>query len=144
MSDLSLNIGQAAEHSGLSAKMIRHYEAIGLLPAAPRTASGYRLYGTQALETLAFIKGAKALGFSLEAIAQLLALRRDPSRASADVQALARQHIATLDERISTLTALRNSLGALVDQCQGNASPQCAILDELSAGPQSPNASTAG
>lgn len=134
MPDPSLNIGQAALQSGLSAKMIRHYEAIGLLPPAPRTASGYRLYGPHAMETLAFIKGAKALGFDLEAVAQLLALRRDPRRASADVQALARQHIAMLNERIGTLVALRDSLGALVEQCQGNASPQCAILDELSAG----------
>lgn len=134
MPDLSLNIGQAALQSGLSAKMIRHYEAIGLLPPAPRTASGYRVYGSQAIETLGFIKGAKALGFDLDGVAQLLALRQNPRRASADVQALTRQHIDLLNERIDTLTALRDSLGALVEQCQGNASPQCAILDELSAG----------
>lgn len=134
MPNLSLNIGQAAAQSGLSAKMIRHYEAIGLLPPAPRTASGYRLYDSQAMQALAFIKGAKALGFSLPAVAQLLALRRDPGRASADVQALAQQHIATLNERIDTLTTLRDSLKAMVNQCQGNSSPQCAILDELSAG----------
>jgi MerR family copper efflux transcriptional regulator len=127
----ALNIGQAAARSGLSAKMIRHYEQLGLLPPAVRSANGYRLYGPQALDTLVFIKGARALGFSLSAVAELLALRRDPSRASADVQALARQYIATLDARIETLTALRGSLHSLVSQCQGNASPQCAILDEL-------------
>ncbi|WP_263265021.1 Cu(I)-responsive transcriptional regulator [Pseudomonas sp. RIT-PI-S] len=130
----ALNIGQAAARSGLSAKMIRHYEQIGLLAPASRSASGYRLYGPEALDTLVFIKSARALGFSLEAVGQLLALKRDPGRASADVQALARRHITALDERIYELTALRDGLRTLVSQCQGNDSPQCAILDELAAG----------
>ncbi|MBA1245612.1 Cu(I)-responsive transcriptional regulator [Pseudomonas japonica] len=126
-----VNIGQAAKRSGLSAKMIRHYEQIGLLPAAMRSDSGYRLYGPEALETLAFIKRARDLGFSLDAVGALLALKRDPGRASADVQTVARRHINELDERIGSLIALRDSLRALADQCQGNAAPQCAILDRL-------------
>lgn len=126
-----VNIGQAAKRSGLSAKMIRHYEQIGLLPAAMRSDSGYRLYGHQALETLAFIKRARDLGFSLDAVGALLALKRDPARASADVQTVARRHISELDERINSLIALRDSLQALADQCQGNAASQCAILDRL-------------
>jgi MerR family copper efflux transcriptional regulator len=130
-----MNIGQAAARSGLSAKMIRHYERIGLLPPAIRTHSGYRLYGPEALETLAFIKRARDLGFSLEAVGQLLALKQDPARASADVQALAQRHIATLDERIQALLALRSNLQALVSQCQGNRSPQCAIIEGLTSPP---------
>jgi MerR family transcriptional regulator, copper efflux regulator len=126
-----LNIGQAADHSGLTPKMIRHYEQTGLLPHAVRSSSGYRLYGEDALETLGFIKRARDLGFSLEEVRELLALRRDPGRASADVQALARQHVQALDERIERLLALRDSLQRLVDHCQGNAAPECAILDEL-------------
>lgn len=126
-----LNIGQAAARSGLSAKMIRHYEAIGLLPAAVRSDSGYRLYGPDALETLTFIKRARDLGFSLEAVGELLALKRDSSRASADVKALARRHIRALDAHIQALGALRDNLQGLVDQCQGNASAECAILEQL-------------
>lgn len=137
-----LNIGQAASHSGLSAKMIRYYEQVGLLPPAVRSASSYRLYGPEAMETLVFIKAARGLGFSLDAVAGLLALKRDPGRASADVQALARQHISALDERIRALTGLRDQLQTLASQCQGDASPHCAILDELAAGASS--ASTAG
>jgi MerR family copper efflux transcriptional regulator len=133
MPDRALNIGQAAARSGLSAKMIRHYEAIGLLEPAVRSASGYRLYSAAALDTLVFIKGARAMGFNLEAVAHLLALKRNPRRASADVQAFARQHIMTLDKQIESLSALRASLHTLVSHCQGDASPQCAILDELSA-----------
>lgn len=126
-----LNIGQAAARSGLSAKMIRHYESIGLLPAAVRTHSGYRLYGPEALESLAFIKHARDLGFSLEEVGQLLALKHDPARASADVQALAKRHILTLEARIQALLGLRENLQALVSQCQGNGSPECAIIDQL-------------
>ncbi|WP_426151089.1 Cu(I)-responsive transcriptional regulator [Pseudomonas sp. DC3000-4b1] len=126
-----MNIGQAADRSGLTPKMIRHYEQTGLLPPAVRSNSGYRLYGEDALETLGFIKRARDLGFSLDEVRELLALRRDPDRASADVQALARQHVQALDERIERLLALRESLQRLVDHCQGNAAPECAILDEL-------------
>lgn len=126
-----LNIGQAADRSGLTPKMIRHYEQTGLLLPAVRSSSGYRLYGEDALETLGFIKRARDLGFSLQEVRELLALRRDPGRASADVQALARQHVQALDERIEQLLVLRQSLQRLVDHCQGNAAPECAILDEL-------------
>lgn len=131
MSASPLNIGQAADRSGLTPKMIRHYERTGLLPPALRSGNGYRLYAEDALDTLGFIKRARDLGFSLDEIRELLALRRNPARASADVQALARQHVQALDERIERLLALRESLQRLVDQCHGNAAPECAILDEL-------------
>ena len=91
-----LNIGEAAQASGVSAKMIRHYESIGLLPAARRTAAGYRVYGEQEVRVLQFIHRGRALGFSLERIAELLALWQDPSRASFEVRQLAEQHIAVL------------------------------------------------
>ncbi|MFF7707748.1 Cu(I)-responsive transcriptional regulator [Pseudomonas sp. NPDC007930] len=129
-----MNIGQAARHSGLSAKMIRHYESTGLLAPAKRTGSGYRVYGNDDLHTLGFIKRARDLGFSLEEIARLLALWRDRGRASADVKALAHQHIDALNARIAELASLRDTLQDLADHCQGDQRPDCPILDQLQAG----------
>ncbi|MBD1554363.1 Cu(I)-responsive transcriptional regulator [Pseudomonas typographi] len=129
-----MNIGQAARRSGLSAKMIRYYESIGLLTPAQRSGSGYRLYGAADLHTLGFIKRARDLGFSLDEVARLLELWRDRGRASADVKALAYEHIATLNLRIAELASLRDTLQGLADHCQGDERPDCPILDELQAG----------
>lgn len=129
-----MNIGQAAKSSGLSAKMIRYYESIGLLQAAHRTDSGYRLYGKDDLHTLAFIKRSRDMGFSLEEVGKLLTLWQDRARASADVKALAGQHIEELNRKIAELTGLRDTLQDLVQHCHGDDRPDCPILKDLESG----------
>jgi MerR family copper efflux transcriptional regulator len=129
-----MNIGQAARQTGLSAKMIRYYESIDLLPAAGRTDSGYRQYSQQDLHRLAFIKRSRDLGFSLAEVSQLLALWQDRQRASADVKALAAAHIRELERKIEELSDLRNTLKDLMDNCQGNDRPDCPILRDLESG----------
>ena len=129
-----MNIGQAARHSGLSAKMIRDYESIGLLKAANRSDSGYRLYSDDDLHTLAFIKRSRDLGFSLEEVGKLLTLWQDRQRASGDVKALARQHIEQLNQKIRELSGLRDTLQELVESCQGDHRPDCPILKDLESG----------
>jgi len=129
-----MNIGQAAKSSGLSAKMIRYYESIGLLQAATRTDSGYRVYSINDLHTLAFIKRSRDLGFSLEEVGKLLTLWQDRGRASADVKALAHKHIVELNQKIEELAGLRDTLQDLVEHCQGNDRPDCPILKNLESG----------
>lgn len=129
-----MNIGQAARSSGLSTKMIRYYESIGLLKPAVRSDSGYRLYQQDDLHTLAFIKRSRDLGFSLEEVAKLLTLWQDRQRASADVKALAMQHIEALNKRIEELVSLRDTLSDLAAHCQGNDRPDCPILKDLANG----------
>jgi len=129
-----MNIGQAAKQSGLSAKMIRYYESTGLLQAAHRSDSGYRLYGKDDLHTLAFIKRSRDLGFSLEEVGKLLTLWQDRQRASADVKALARQHIVELNHKIEELASLRDTLQELVEHCHGDDRPDCPILKDLASG----------
>ncbi len=129
-----MNIGQAARHSGLSAKMLRYYESIGLLPAADRSDSGYRRYSADDLHRLAFIKRSRDLGFSLEEVGKLLALWQDRQRASSDVKALARGHIDELNRKIAELAGLRDTLQELVDHCHGDHRPDCPILHELESG----------
>jgi MerR family copper efflux transcriptional regulator len=128
-----LNIGEAAHASGVSAKMIRHNEAIGLLHAARRTAAGYRVYGEQDIRVLQFIHRGRALGFSLENIASLLALWQDKGRASADVRRLAEQHISELDRKIGELQSMKRTLETLAHSCHGDQRSDCPILDDLAA-----------
>ncbi|MGY4524317.1 Cu(I)-responsive transcriptional regulator [Pseudomonas sp. UBA4617] len=129
-----MNIGQAARRSGLSTKMIRYYESIGLLKPATRSDSGYRLYQAEDLHSLAFIKRSRDLGFSLEEVGKLLTLWQDRQRASADVKALALQHIDELNRRIEELVSLRDTLGELVSHCHGDDRPDCPILRDLANG----------
>ncbi|MFI7855372.1 MULTISPECIES: Cu(I)-responsive transcriptional regulator [Pseudomonas] len=126
-----MNIGQAARRSGLSTKMIRYYEAIGLLKPATRSDSGYRVYQAEDLHSLAFIKRSRDLGFSLDEVGKLLTLWQDRGRASADVKALATRHIDELNRRIEELVSLRDTLGDLVAHCQGDDRPDCPILKDL-------------
>ncbi|MDP3673443.1 MAG: Cu(I)-responsive transcriptional regulator [Telluria sp.] len=127
------NIGQAAKASGVSAKMIRHYESIGLTGAVRRTGAGYRMYGEQDVQILQFIHRARALGFSLDQIGELLALWKDKQRASADVRALARRHIEELDRKIAEMASMRRTLEALARSCHGDKRSDCPILDDLAA-----------
>ncbi|AOE87609.1 Cu(I)-responsive transcriptional regulator [Pseudomonas sp. TCU-HL1] len=129
-----MNIGQAAKKSGLTAKMIRYYEGIGLLPEAGRTDNGYRQYSSQDLHSLAFIKRSRDLGFSLEEVGRLLELWQDHQRASADVKSLALGHIESLNRKIAELASLRDTLQELVDHCQGDHRPDCPILKGLESG----------
>jgi Cu(I)-responsive transcriptional regulator len=126
-----MNIGKAAEASGVSAKMIRYYESIGLLAKAARRENGYRDYDERDVHDLRFIKRARNLGFSVEATGELLALWRDKSRASADVKDFAMRHVSDLEAKISELQAMTRTLRHLASHCHGDARPDCPILDDL-------------
>lgn len=126
-----MNIGEAARASGVSAKMIRHYESIGLIRAGARTLAGYRQYQMRDVHVLRFVRRARDLGFALDAIRDLLSLWDDPARASADVKRLTRVHLAELDARIAALSAMRDTLAALAESCHGDGRPDCPILCEL-------------
>lgn len=128
---MMITIGDAAARSGVSAKMIRHYEAIGLVPAGLRSDAGYRLYSERDVHELRFIKRARTLGFSLEQIETLLSLWRDKGRASADVKAMALAHVAELEARIRELTDMRDTLADLARCCRGDDRPDCPILKGL-------------
>ena len=125
------NIGQAAKQSGVSAKMVRHYESLGLLPAVHRTDAGYRQYGDKQIHTLRFIRRARALGFSMLEIAELLKLWQNQQRASADVKRIAQAHVADLDRRIAEMQAMRQTLAELAHCCAGDNRPDCPILSGL-------------
>lgn len=131
MSTAAVNISQAAKATGLTPRMIRHYESIGLLAGTARTAAGYRLFNDQDLHTLRFIQRARSLGFSIEQISQLLALWQDRERSSAVVKELARQHLRELEEKISGLQAMHDSLSQLASCCLGDERPDCPILERL-------------
>ena len=125
------NIGQAASQSGVSAKMVRHYESLGLLPAVHRTDAGYRQYGDKQIHTLRFIRRARTLGFSMLEIAELLKLWQNQGRASADVKRIAQAHVADLERRSAEMEAMRQTLAQLARCCAGNDRPDCPILKEL-------------
>lgn len=126
-----MNIGQAAQASGVTAKMIRYYESIGLMPPSPRSEAGYRRYGEQDLHLLRFIRQARRLGFGIDQIRQLLALWQDRGRSSAQVKALAQSHVDELNQRIGELVAMRDTLSHLAMHCHGDERPDCPILEGL-------------
>jgi MerR family copper efflux transcriptional regulator len=127
----AMTIGQAAKSSAVSAKMIRHYESIGLLPKAHRTDAGYRLYDETDVHTLRFIQRARSLGFPLETIRTLLALWRNRRRSSAQVKDLAQRHVAELERKIAEMQAMVRTLKHLAHNCHGDERPDCPILDDL-------------
>lgn len=129
-----VNIGDASAATGVSAKMIRHYEEIGLIPPANRTQAGYRVYSEADVHMLRFIRRARNLGFSVKQIEGLLGLWRDRRRASSKVKALAQEHIAELDARIREMTEMRLTLEHLASRCHGDDRPDCPILEDLSSG----------
>jgi Cu(I)-responsive transcriptional regulator len=126
-----MNIGQAADASGVSAKMIRHYESVGLFPQAHRTESGYRQYTDKDVSTLRFIRHSRELGFSLEQIRELLGLWQDRRRPSRHVKALAQAHIQEVDAKLQDLQAMKATLEHLVHACSGNDRPDCPIIETL-------------
>ena len=126
-----MNIGQAASASGVSAKMIRYYEQIGLLPAAGRRESGYRDYGPEGVHRLGFVRRARDLGFSIDQIRSLLALWSDAGRSNADVRAIARTHLKEMEEQARKLQDMIGTLKALVGSCEKGARATCPIIEEL-------------
>lgn len=129
-----MNIGQASKTSGVSAKMIRYYEEIGLVPAVERTASGYRTYTPADIDSLRFIKRARTLGFSVQRIQLLVGLWHDRHRASADVKRIALAHVDELAAKIAELQAMKDTLQELADACDGDHRPDCPILKGLASG----------
>jgi MerR family copper efflux transcriptional regulator len=129
-----MNIGQASSASGVSAKMIRYYESIGLIRAPLRTGSNYRVYGADEVHVLRFIKRARTLGFSVEETATLLGLWQDKSRASAEVKDIATGHITALETKIAELQGMVRTLKHLTHCCSGDNRPDCPILDDLAGG----------
>ena len=126
-----MNIGQAARASGITAKMIRHYESVGLLPPAMRSDTGYRQYGEREVHVLRFIRRARDLGFSIKDISGLLSLWHDRQRPSRQVQALAQAHMQQLQRKIDVLQSMRQTLEKLVQCSQGDERPDCPILQDL-------------
>ena len=129
------NIGEAASRSGVSAKMVRHYESLGLLPKVDRTDSGYRQYTDKEVHTLRFIRRSRDLGFSMAEIGELLALWQNRRRPSSSVKRIATEHVAALDAKMAEMAAMRKTLQHLVHCCHGDDRPECPILDELAREP---------
>jgi MerR family copper efflux transcriptional regulator len=127
-----MNIGEAAQAAGVTAKMIRHYEGMGLIPEASRTDAGYRQYAAREVEILRFIRQSRSMGFSMKDIAQLLELSANKNRESREVKALARQHIAELDRKMQELAQMKAALEQLASGCHGDHRAACPILEELS------------
>jgi Cu(I)-responsive transcriptional regulator len=127
----SVNIGQASKASGVSAKMIRHYEDVGLIPAASRTEAGYRQYSEAEVHSLRFIRHARDLGFSIAQIGELVGLWQNRRRSSSRVKALALAHVAELESKVASLQAMKETLEHLAHCCHGDERPECPILDRL-------------
>lgn len=126
-----VNIGEAARLSGVSAKMVRHYESLGLLPRVTRSDSGYRQYSEAEVHTLRFIKRARDLGFSMDEIGELVGLWQNRRRASASVRRVAQKHAEELAQRIAQMQQMQRTLQHLIHCCHGDERPECPILDEL-------------
>ena len=133
-----MNIGTAAETTGVPAKTIRYYESIGLIPPAPRAENGYRHYTEFDVETLRFVQHSRRLGFSVKDVGNLLELWGDKDRSSADVKALALQQISEVEQRIKELETIRRTLIDLTERCHGNDRPECPILEDLATGQEAP------
>lgn len=125
------NIGEAAEASGVSAKMIRHYESIDLIRPADRTFANYRIYSQSEVHTLRFIRRARNLGFSMQQIKALLGLWQDRNRSSAEVKRVAQGHIQDLETRIREMEEMKKTLESLTHNCHGDDRPDCPILEDL-------------
>ena len=138
-----MNIGEAARQSGVSAKMVRHYESLGLLPGVGRSDSGYRQYGEAEVHTLRFIKRARDLGFSMAEIGELVGLWRNRRRSSANVRKIAERHAQDLARRIDAMQAMQRTLSHLIAGCHGDARPDCPILDDLAGGTAGPGCHSA-
>jgi MerR family copper efflux transcriptional regulator len=134
-------IGQAAQRSGISAKMVRYYESLGLLSQVIRTDSGYRQYGETEVRQLRFIRRARDLGFSIDEITELLGLWSNRGRASASVKRIAQRHVDELSARIASLQAMQYSLKQLLHDCHGDQGPDCPILDDLAGDARRPSVS---
>lgn len=130
-----MNIGEASKASGVSTKMIRYYESIGLIKAPLRTESGYRVYSENEVHALRFISHARDLGFSIDQMEGLLALWRDRTRASADVKSIALGHIAALEEKVRALQSMAATLRHLADNCHGDDRPDCPIIEGFARAP---------
>lgn len=126
-----MNIGEVAKASGINAKLIRHYEAIGIIPKASRTDSGYRVYSDNDVNILTFVKHARSLGFSMKEIKKLVSLWRNKSRTSSEVKALANVHIKEMEQKILELQEMVKTLKHLSKHCHGDDRPNCPILDGL-------------
>lgn len=126
-----MNIGELAKSSGVNAKLIRHYESIGLIPKASRTEAGYRVYSSTDIQFLRFIKRARGLGFSMKEIKKLIGLWRNKSRASREVKSLAQQHIEDLETKISEMQEMVSNLRTLARNCHGDGRPDCPIIKGL-------------
>ncbi len=126
-----MNIGEAARASGVSAKMLRYYESIGLIPQAARTVSGYRTYGDREVDTLRFIRRARDFGIPMDRVKTLVGLWHDQTRPSREVKRIALEQVTELEAKIIELTAMRNALGELARSCRGDSRPDCPILRDL-------------
>ena len=133
-----MNIGELARVTGVSAKMIRYYEATGLVAKAARSEAGYRNYTDADVHALRFVRRTRDLGFSVEQIGELLALWRDRTRASADVKRVALAHVEALEAKAAELHAMSLTLRHLAESCEGDARPDCPILDDLASAPRGP------